>query len=359
VLLQDTYARLAAGDGGVGGLSGAEALAVARRYGHGDAVGRTLGMAAINALSRCVFDRVGYVAPPSADSIGELDPHAGDHVGMVGLFTPLLGRCTAAGARVTVIELRSELAGEHDGYRVTLDPSELGRCNKVLCTSSVLLNGTVDRVLDQCAHAAQLAMIGPGAGCLPDPLFARGVTLLGGSWVTDAGGVVEALLTMARASGPPQWRRFPPRLLLPAALARRIDVDAAQFETAADMEGDPDLLAVAVANLVDNAVRHGAAYVRLTARRDAHSQRIEVADDGPGVNAERLTALSAALERFDASGEVDAMLGLGLTLAAAVARAHNGRLDLECAARLATGFCARISWPTTPALESEDGLSAT
>lgn len=192
VLLQDTYARLAGGDG-VGGISGAEALAVARRYRDCDPIGRTLGMAAINALSRCVFDRVGYVAPPSADSIGELDPNAGDHVGMVGLFTPLLGRCTAAGARVTVIELRSELAGEHDGYRVTLDTAELGRCNKVLCTSSVLLNGTVDRVLGHCAHAARLAMIGPGAGCLPDPLFARGVTLLGGSWITDAGGVVEAL----------------------------------------------------------------------------------------------------------------------------------------------------------------------
>src|SRR5690606_28454546 len=97
VLLQDTYARLAAGDG-IGGLARAGALDVARRYLQGDAIGRTLGMAAINALSRCVFDRIGYVAPASADSIGELDPRAGDHVGMVGLFTPLLGRCTAAGA---------------------------------------------------------------------------------------------------------------------------------------------------------------------------------------------------------------------------------------------------------------------
>jgi len=36
-------------------------------------------------------------------------------------------------------------------------------------------------------------MIGPGAGCLPDPLFRRGVTLFGGSWITDPGAVVDAL----------------------------------------------------------------------------------------------------------------------------------------------------------------------
>jgi uncharacterized protein len=35
--------------------------------------------------------------------------------------------------------------------------------------------------------------VGPGAGCLPDPMFARGVTLLGGSWVIDAASFKAAL----------------------------------------------------------------------------------------------------------------------------------------------------------------------
>jgi len=159
------------------------------------------------------------------------------------------------------------------------------------------------------------------------------------------GGVVEALLTMARASGPPQWRRFAPRLLLPAALARRIAVDAAQFDEAPELDGDADLLAVALANLVDNAVRHGASHVRVSAQRDAQSQRIEVADDGPGVDAGRLAALREALDRFDATGELDGGLGLGLTLAASVARAHGGRVDLDCMGRPAAGFCVRLRWP--------------
>jgi two-component system OmpR family sensor kinase len=159
------------------------------------------------------------------------------------------------------------------------------------------------------------------------------------------GGVVEALLAMGRASGPPQWRRFAPRLLLPAALARRIELEAAQLDQAPELNGDPDLLAAAVANLVDNAVRHGASHVRLGASFDAGAQRIEVADDGPGVEAGRLAALREALRRFDATGEVGAGLGLGLTLAASVARAHGGRVELDGRSVPRTGFCVRVRWP--------------
>lgn len=158
-------------------------------------------------------------------------------------------------------------------------------------------------------------------------------------------GVVEALLTMARAASLPQWRDFAPRLLLPVALARRIDVDATPLDAAPQLAGDADLLAVAVANLVDNASRHGASHVRLEAGRDARAQFIQVTDDGPGVDVEQLAALRSALQRFDATGEVESTLGLGLTLAASVARAHGGRVDLECIARPGAGFCVRLGWP--------------
>jgi two-component system OmpR family sensor kinase len=177
----------------------------------------------------------------------------------------------------------------------------------------------------------------------PPPLQAR--LALAHDAARRLAGVVEALLTMARASGLPQWRRFAPRLLVPVALARRIDVDAAGLEAAPDLDGDADLLAVAVANLVDNAVRHGASHVRLSAHRDDQWQGIEVSDDGPGVDGDRLAALRGALARFEATGEVDGSLGLGLTLAASVARAHGGRVDLDCLVRPVAGFRVRLRWP--------------
>lgn len=190
VLLGDTLAELHAG---APGLAGRSALEVAGWYADGAGIRRTLGFAAINALTRSLFDRAGFVPPASLDSIGQLDPGPGDEMGMIGFFHPLVEPIVASGARLTVVELRPDLAGEREGWRVTLDPAELSACNKVLATSTVLLNDTLDAILDHCRGARAIAMIGPGAACLPDPLFARGITLMGGSWIRDRAGFIEAL----------------------------------------------------------------------------------------------------------------------------------------------------------------------
>jgi hypothetical protein len=72
--------------------------------------------------------------------------------------------------------------------------------NKVLSTSTVLLNDPLGDVLAHCARARVSAMIAPGTSCLPDALFKRGVTLVGGAWIEDAEGFKRAL-----AAGEPWW----------------------------------------------------------------------------------------------------------------------------------------------------------
>lgn len=206
-------------DAAPGGLSGAapnvlgsDALALARRWADStNPAEQALGFAAANALSRHLLDRAGLVPPDAPDSIAGLDPQPGEQIGMVGFFPPLIKPVTACGARLTVLELRAELVGEHPGYTVTLDPVALRSCDKVLMTSTVLLNHTLNAVLAHCGQARQVAMIGPGAGLLPDALFRRGITALGGSWVSDGPGFVQAL-----SSGQP-WSRFARKVLWLAA----------------------------------------------------------------------------------------------------------------------------------------------
>lgn len=191
VLLDDTLAALRTGDGAA--LEGAPALEVARWYAGAPGTRRTLGFAAVNALTRCLCERAGFRPADARDSIGGIEPRPGEAVGMVGLFPPLIKAITARGAPLVVLELRADLAGAREGWRVTLDAQELARCAQVLSTSTVLLNDTLDDVLAACANARRLVLVGPGAGCLPDPLFARGVTALGGAWIEDREAFVDAL----------------------------------------------------------------------------------------------------------------------------------------------------------------------
>ncbi len=175
-----------------GAFGGMEAVVLARAFAGKDPAAKALGFAAVNALSQHLFSRARWLPTAAGDSLGEVEPKRGEHIGMIGLFRPLVARVSEAGARLTVLELKPELAGEHEGFRVTLDPADLASCDKVVSTCSVMLNDTLDDVLAACRHARYFAMIGPTAGCLPDPLFARGVDAIGGRRVVDPAGFREA-----------------------------------------------------------------------------------------------------------------------------------------------------------------------
>lgn len=173
-------------------LPGRAAAEVAAWYAQPAEARRAIGLATINALTQSVFRRAGYRPDDASDSLGLVEPQPDDHVGMIGLFRPLVGRILDAGARLTVAELKPELAQQGERFRVTLDPAELESCNKVVSTSTLLLNDTLDGVLAACRAARRFAIVGPGAGCMPDPLFRRGVDSLGGMEVVDAEGFRRA-----------------------------------------------------------------------------------------------------------------------------------------------------------------------
>lgn len=177
---------------GAGGIGDIEAVVLARGFAESDPVARALGFAAINALSQAMFARANWIPPAGGDPLGAIDPQRGEHIGMIGLFRSLLPLIERAGARLTVLELKPELVREERNLRVTLDPAELASCEKVVSTCTVLLNDTLDAVLAACRNARHIAVVGPTAGCVSDPLFARGVATLGGRRVVDRERFLEA-----------------------------------------------------------------------------------------------------------------------------------------------------------------------
>jgi uncharacterized protein (DUF4213/DUF364 family) len=158
-----------------------------------DDASRSLGIAAVNAISQSVFRRAGFTPPPAGDSMGSLALSGNDHLGMVGYFPSLVARLRESRIRTTVIERKTRFIDDNDLISVSLDIDDLRACNKVLCTASTLLNDSMDEVLEHTINAETVVVVGPTAGFLPDPLFRRGVSAVGGTRILDAQAAIEAL----------------------------------------------------------------------------------------------------------------------------------------------------------------------
>ena len=93
--------------------------------------------------------------------------------------------------------------------------------------------------------------------------------------------------------------------------------------------GDRDLLFDAVANLVDNAIKHGrdAGQVTVEVTGDDGAGIISVADDGPGIPINECQQVFKRFYRLERSRRTPGN-GLGLSLVAAVARLHGARIEM-------------------------------
>lgn len=93
----------------------------------------------------------------------------------------------------------------------------------------------------------------------------------------------------------------------------------------------PEALRRCLANLVDNAARHGRRVVARAAREDGRVA-ICIDDDGAGIAPDQREAAFKPFNRLDDGRNVDAGgVGLGLAIARDAARAHGGDVALESA----------------------------
>ncbi|MGA3306372.1 MAG: sensor histidine kinase, partial [Stellaceae bacterium] len=95
------------------------------------------------------------------------------------------------------------------------------------------------------------------------------------------------------------------------------------------VRGDRHLLSQAIANLLDNALKYTpAGRVALSVRGENGNARVEIADSGPGIPADRREAVFDRFVRLEGSRSTPGN-GLGLSLVRAVARLHDGTATLE------------------------------
>jgi len=146
---------------------------------------------------------------------------------------------------------------------------------------------------------------------------------------------IDALVGELLASARIEFQAVAPKPLEAVEVARRAleraGEDAAKLSAPTPpipFAADPTLVGRALANLIDNARKHGGGLDRLTVRADGATVAFEVSDRGRGFAPGDETRV---FERFYQGADPDAgsrgSLGLGLALVKRIADAHGGRVQ--------------------------------
>jgi len=173
-----------------------------------------------------------------------------------------------------------------------------------------------------------------------------------GQTTDNAVALTEQLMALTRAEHAHELE--PPTSIDLVSLARQVTEEWLQaahrrgddlgFEALVQrhaVRGRPTLLHEVLANLIDNALSHSEAGVRVTVR--VGPAWLEVEDNGPGIAP---TSQAHVFERFyRVPGSQAQGSGLGLAIVREIAQQHGARISLTSPVADGKGTCIRLSWP--------------
>jgi uncharacterized protein (DUF4213/DUF364 family) len=165
-------------------LSGRNAVELLDYLGSSQEVESTVGLAVANALgNRPTLDQ------EEGDILEFLDVRPEDRVGMVGYFGPLVGPLEQQAAELVIFERNASRSSKVLPAEQALE--RLPGCNVAVITSTSLILGDLDDLLEAAAYCREVALVGASTPLVPGVFAARGVTLLAGVVVTDPPAVLR------------------------------------------------------------------------------------------------------------------------------------------------------------------------
>lgn len=158
-----------------------------------------VAIATLNALSATCWERGmsgNYSTKMNLDAQDAVRMPPETTVAVVGAFVPTLKALKQRGGTWWVIEQDPRtLKGEEIPHYVPAEQSEqiLRKADVLIITGVTLVNHTLEGILARAKDGAEIAVMGPTASLLPEPLFDRGVRVVGGVRVQKADELLDVL----------------------------------------------------------------------------------------------------------------------------------------------------------------------
>ena len=182
-----------------GKLRGRRAVDLAHEALSGHGIRRAVGIATVNALAYCCWQRRPHPdidLHHGVDAFDATDIRHGDKVVVVGAFVPFLKELKRRGQAFLVLEQDSATlkADELPFFRPAEQAAEiLPDADVVLITGSTLVNNTLEDLLALARSDARVTVVGPTVGMLPDAFLARGADVLGCVRITEPDAFLDLL----------------------------------------------------------------------------------------------------------------------------------------------------------------------
>ena len=163
-----------------------------------NALKAAVGMATLNALSAILLAEDACRYKPSAygNALDLVEITSEDTVAMVGAFPPFIKRIQEITKNLFVIDKNPKVVGKGDTIKIeSADRLEeiIPQANIIVITGVTLVNHTLGPILKLAERATEIVVVGPTASVYPEPLFKRGVTVLGGVRITDAARMIHLI----------------------------------------------------------------------------------------------------------------------------------------------------------------------
>jgi uncharacterized protein (DUF4213/DUF364 family) len=158
-----------------------------------------VAIATLNALSATCWDRGlkgEYAIKMGMDAQDAVQMPEGTSVAVVGAFVPTLRALIKRGGTWWVIEQDPKtLKGEELDHFIPAEQSRevINRADVLIITGVTLVNHTLEEILRDARPDSEIAVMGPTASLLPEPLFKRGVRVVGGVRVKRPDSLLDVL----------------------------------------------------------------------------------------------------------------------------------------------------------------------
>ncbi|MGD9031883.1 MAG: DUF364 domain-containing protein [Desulfobacteraceae bacterium] len=158
-----------------------------------------VAIATLNALSSTCWSQGGtehYKMNLNMDALEAVQFPDHSAVALIGAIVPALRHLKRRGGTWWIIEQDPKTLREEElPHYVPEERSEevLAKADVLIITGVTLVNHTLENILKVARPGAEIAIMGPTASMLPEPMFERGVRVVGGVWVRKPDELLDVL----------------------------------------------------------------------------------------------------------------------------------------------------------------------